>query len=144
MAQHIKAVGILHIAMSAMGLLAGIIILLIFGGLATLVGLNANDHDAAVAAPILGVIGVAIAAFLIVLSLPGFIAGWGLLSFRPWARTLTLVISAFDLLNVPLGTALAAYSFWALLSAEGSAMFDRARYGAYPVPQTQRPGMPIR
>jgi len=53
-------------------------------------------------------------------------AGMGLLKYRDWARTLTLVLSAFMLLGFPFGTAIGVYAFWALNSAEGRNSF-RAR-----------------
>ena len=42
-------------------------------------------------------------------------AARGLTRGRPWARNLALVLAAFNLLLLPLGTALALYSLWVLL-----------------------------
>jgi hypothetical protein len=53
------------------------------------------------------------------------IAGIGLWQERQWGRILSLIVCALSLLNFPFGTALAAYGFWVLLSAEGAAVFDR-------------------
>jgi hypothetical protein len=65
------------------------------------------------------------------LSIPSIFAGVGLLSYKPWARILTLVVSGFDLINIPFGTALGFYGFWVLLSREGTALFEQpsATYG---------------
>ena len=60
---------------------------------------------------------------LLVLGLPGIIAGAGLLKFRPWARILGIIISALDLIHFPFGTALGVYGLWALLSRDGEMMF---------------------
>jgi hypothetical protein len=60
------------------------------------------------------------------LSLPGLIAGIGLVKFRPWARILGIVISALDLLSVPFGTALGVYGLWVLLSTETEALFRQS------------------
>ena len=60
---------------------------------------------------------------VVVLSLPGIIAGIGLLKLQPWARILAIVISALDLLNVPIGTALGVYGLWVLLQAETERLF---------------------
>ncbi|MBI3696140.1 MAG: hypothetical protein HY238_15045, partial [Acidobacteria bacterium] len=57
--------------------------------------------------------------------LPSLIAGIGLLKLRPWARILTIVLSAIDLIHVPFGTALGLYGLWALLSKEGEQLFAR-------------------
>jgi len=48
---------------------------------------------------------------------------------RPWARVLTIVISAFDLLHVPFGTALGVYGLWVLLSSQGEALFRKQQAG---------------
>ena len=77
-----------------------------------------------IAVPVLVTIGTVVAGFLALLSIPGLIAGWGLLYFKPWARILTIVLSALHILNVPFGTALSIYGFWVLLSEEGSRLFD--------------------
>jgi hypothetical protein len=60
---------------------------------------------------------------VLVFSLPGLIAGVGLLSFRPWARILTIVISVLELPAFPFHTALGVYGLWVLLSVEGTALF---------------------
>jgi len=124
MRDHVRILAILNIVFGSMFLLGALIILLIFGGLAGVVGMAAHhDPEAAVAIPILGFIGVVIAVVLVVLSLPGIIAGIGLLKLQPWARILAIVISALDLLNVPIGTALGVYGLWVLLQAETERLF---------------------
>jgi hypothetical protein len=39
----------------------------------------------------------------------------GLARARPWARNLALILAAFNLLLLPLGTALGVYTLWVLL-----------------------------
>ena len=63
---------------------------------------------------------------LIVLSIPGIIAGIGLLKRKEWARILTLILSALDLFNFPLGTALGIYSIWALVQPEVMVEFKKS------------------
>jgi hypothetical protein len=140
MREHIKIVAILNIALGSLGALAGIVILVLAGSLAGLVSAWANSEDAVAAVPILTAIGIAIAIFFFVLSLPSIIGGWGLLHFRPWARILMIIISALDLLHVPIGTAIGVYGLWALLSEEGRRLFETGgRYipvSPYPVQTT--------
>lgn len=124
MATHIKIVAILHIILGALSILAGIGILFAFGGLAAIVTNNAHSSDAVAAIPILGGIGGIICGVLVVLGIPGIIAGIGMLEFRPWGRILGIVISAMDLVSVPFGTALGIYGLWALLSREGEELFQ--------------------
>jgi hypothetical protein len=131
MQTHVKVLAILHIVCGALGLLTAIGLLLLFGGIASVVGLNAAHDEALIAMPIIGGIGLFISAAAALLSIPSIFAGVGLLSYKPWARTLALVVSAIQLINVPIGTALGFYGFWVLLSREGTQLFERppAAYG---------------
>ena len=43
------------------------------------------------------------------------VAGRGLRTRKPWARNLALMLAAFNLLLLPLGTALGLYTLWVLL-----------------------------
>ena len=52
------------------------------------------------------------------LAVIGFIAGFGLMERRPWARTLAIVVAIIALLNPVLGTILGIYTLWVLLPAE--------------------------
>jgi hypothetical protein len=125
MRDHVRILAYLHIFFGALGLLAALTVLFIFGGIAGIVGMaNPQDADAwHVAIPILGIIGTVIFALVLLLSLPGIIAGAGLLKFRPWARVLTIVISALDLPMVPFGTALGIYGLWVLLQQQTERLF---------------------
>ena len=123
MADHIRILGILHIVYSSLAIAGALIIMAIFGGIAALIGSSTNSPDAAAAIPIVGGIGVIICVALIIAGIPGIVTGIGLLRYRPWARILGIIISAVDLLHVPLGTALGVYGLWVLLSQQGEAVF---------------------
>ena len=125
MATHVKVLGVLHIVLGGLGILAGIIVLAIFGGVAGIVGASGVE-GAHVAVPILGGIGGLVFLLAMALSVPGLVAGIGLLAFRPWARILTIVLSAIHLLNVPVGTAVGIYGLWALLNRETERLFGLA------------------
>jgi hypothetical protein len=138
MQTHVKVLGILHVVFGALGILAALGIMALFGSIAGLIGFSA-DRDAAVAAPIVGMVGSAIMIVILVLSIPGMVIGWGIMNFKPWARTWGIVISAFDLIQVPLGTILGIYGLWVLLSAEGTALFTGQ---PLPAPAWQPPPQP--
>lgn len=76
--------------------------------------------------PIAGMIGV----FLLATSVAGFLAGWGLLNYRPWARMLTLILGVVSLIHVPFGTALGIYTLWVLLPAESEKEYRRLAHSA--------------
>lgn len=123
MATHVKTLGILHIVLGSIGILVALLFLLFFGSLAALVGLTDSSEGAFVAVPILGGIGGLIFITILLLSIPGIIVGIGLLRFSPWARVLGIIVSAFSMLNVPLGTALGVYGLWVLVSNETERLF---------------------
>jgi hypothetical protein len=124
MQQHVKILAVLHIVLGGLGVLAGLIALLVFGGLATIVNMSEN-HDDMFAGGILSLIGVVVMIVVFCVSVPGLIAGIGLLSYQSWARILTIIISAVELPAFPFHTALGIYGLWVLLSNEGSALFSR-------------------
>ena len=121
METHVKVLGWLHIVFGALGTLfgLGLMALLSFIGVAG----AAADPDAWVALPILGITGAALGLLMLMLSLPGIIAGIGLLKYRPWARILTIVLSALNLINFPFGTILGIYGLYVMLSDEGARLF---------------------
>ena len=123
MADHVKILGILHVVYGILGTLAGILVMVILGGLAGLVSIAGHSGDALIAVPILGGIGAFIFVLLLALSLPGIVAGFGLIELRPWARMLTIILSALELMSVPLGTALGIYGLWVLLSPSAEQLF---------------------
>lgn len=125
MRDHVRILAYLHIVFGALGTIAAVIVLFVFGGIAGIVGAsNPGDPQAwHVAMPIIGFVGLVICGIVLLLSLPGIIAGFGLLRLRPWARMLTIVLSALNLLSVPIGTALGIYGLWVLLQPETERMF---------------------
>jgi len=120
---HVKVLGALQIALGAFGLFGAAVLMVVFGGAAGMVGANV-DADAAIAVPIIGITGVALVAFLIVLSLPSVLIGIGLLRFRPWARIAGIVVSMLSLVMIPFGTIVGAYGLWVLFSNETERLFS--------------------
>jgi hypothetical protein len=125
MATHVKVLGALFIALSAIGLLVAIFVVFALGLSAGIVGITADPGEADIAQPILALVATAVTTFLLVVSLPGIIVGWGLLKFRPWARILGIVLSALHLINIPIGTALGIYGLWVLFNSETENLFSR-------------------
>jgi len=125
MQQHIKVLAILHITLGALGVLASLVILAVAGGIAGIVHLSDASSDGMVGGAIIGLIGAVVMIVVLVISLPGLIAGIGLLSFQPWARILTIILSVLELPAFPFHTALGVYGLWVLLSNDGAALFNR-------------------
>ena len=135
MRDHVKIVAILNIVFGGVAALIGFGLLLFFGGIAGLVGVAAHhDPEAAVAIPILGIVGMGLFILVLICAVPGIVAGIGLLKFRSWARILTIVLSALNLFSVPIGTAVGVYGLWTLLNSETEQLFRSP-----PVVQSQQP-----
>ncbi|HEV8042011.1 MAG TPA: hypothetical protein VGP62_24240 [Bryobacteraceae bacterium] len=132
MAQQVKILGILHIVFGALCVLGGLITLAVMGGIAGIVGSADQSNDAAVAVPVLAAIGLFVCVLCLVVGLPGLVGGIGLLQYQPWARITIIVISALDLIHIPIGTALGIYGFWVLLNPQTEAMFKRPAMPAMP------------
>ena len=123
MQSHVKLLGILHIIWSGLTILGGLIALVVLGGIGGFAAMSDNSNDSFMALPVMGAIGGAIFLFLLLLALPGAICGWGLMHYRSWARMLGIIISVFELLSFPFGTALGIYGLWVLLNNQTEALF---------------------
>jgi hypothetical protein len=111
---HVKVLGLLYILMGG------------FGGLASAIffGLFAGPSAAASYGPMAGYMVTGWMYMMLALTIPAIVVGIGLLSFRPWARSLGAIIAILELVNFPLGTALGIYALWVLLSAETDPLFS--------------------
>jgi hypothetical protein len=114
----------LHVGILGWLFIASHLIFLILGGfiftLLTSVGVLAGDPQAL---PILSLVGTMVGGLLAVLALPGIVAGYGLLTRRRWGRMLAIVVGILNLANVPLGTALGAYTLYVLLQEQADELF---------------------
>ena len=124
MQTHVKVLGVIYLAFGALMLLAALFLAVTLGGVAGIVGATAEPDDAAIAIPVLGFAGTALAGFLGLFSLPSLITGYGLLNFKPWARIVGIVLSAISLINIPIGTIIGVYALWVLLSKETEQLFN--------------------
>ena len=116
MEKHVTAVAVLNIAFGALGILIAIVVFVaVVGG-----GLISGDAEAMA---ITAIVGTVVASFLIILSIPEIIGGFGLLKRRPGARILVLIIAFLDLINIPFGTIIGIYTIWVLLKDETAQLF---------------------
>jgi hypothetical protein len=125
-ASHARTLGLLWIAFSALHLLRG-------GGV--LLGarmVHLIDHTWSDDVPWAWPAGDVFHSFLsflgviaVMMAVTGFLAGFGLLERRPWARSLTIVLAVIALLHPPLGTALGIYTLWVLLPTESEDEYRR-------------------
>jgi hypothetical protein len=123
MQTHVKVLAVIYLAVGGL-MLCGALFLAVGSGVAAgIVGASADAHDAAIAIPILGIAGTALALYLALFALPSLITGYGLLYYKPWSRVLGIIVSAVSLINIPFGTILGIYGLWVLLNKETEALF---------------------
>jgi Predicted membrane protein (DUF2127) len=116
MATHIKIVAWLNIVFGLFGAVAALTVL---GATAIGAGFAGSLTNMA----IVGLTGAVLGIVLGGMSVLQLVAGWGLLTRRPWARVLTIVLGVISLIRFPFGTILGVYTLWVLLSKDGAAQF---------------------
>lgn len=113
MQQHYRILGILYLVLSGITLFIGFTISTILHT----VGVFSNDAQAE---QVLSIIGTIFPILFSIISAPGIIAGIGLLYYKRWALILALILSVFQLLNFPFGTALSIYAIYVFVKDEES------------------------
>jgi hypothetical protein len=113
---HVRILGFVYIIFGAILIVLGLFFFGIVGGS----GLLSGDRQAIF---ITGVVGTALAAFFVILSIPSIIAGIGLLKHREWARILTIILGVLHLFGFPIGTAIGLYTLYVLLNDQTKPLF---------------------
>jgi hypothetical protein len=127
--EHIRLLGILWLALSALNAVGGIVLYILANTLFLHLHEMPNvppDVPAGFLHSLFSVIGF----FVLVKAAFGFFAGWGLLRREPWARMMTIVLAFLALFNIPFGTALGIYSLWVLLPAQSEREYEQATRSA--------------
>jgi nitrogen fixation/metabolism regulation signal transduction histidine kinase len=117
---HVQILGWLRIAGAALMLVIGVFLLIFLAGLGVFSSAAAED-----ATPfwVLTLVAFFVGGLMVVLALPGLLAGIGLLRRKEWGRILALIVAVFDLLNFPIGTLIAIYSFFVLFQSSATPYF---------------------
>lgn len=131
MQTHVPIVGVLLIVGHSLYLVGAIIVFVVMAvvsGMMGSIGIASGDPEAARILPQisgwLALLGIGLALFFGALSLPGIIAGIGLLARKPWARILGIVVAILGLLHFPVGTLIGAYAILVLLQDAAPGYFE--------------------
>lgn len=117
MERHINLVAYLNIAYGLLMVLVAIFVFVVVTGGGALSG----DLGAfAITAGVAGIIG----SILLIIAIPAFIAGFGLLRRYEWSRVLTIILSILYLFSVPIGTIVGVYALWVMMQDETRAILD--------------------
>lgn len=116
MKQHVNILGWTYIVLGALGILLAIVLAVFLVGIGILTGDQTANN-------ILTIVAIVVGGISALLSVPGVIAGIGLLNTRPWARVLTIILGILNLPGFPVGTLLGVYSLYVMLDDETSTLF---------------------
>jgi hypothetical protein len=123
---HVRVLGVLNIAIGVFGLIVAALIMIGVGGAAGIISASADPDEAAMAIPILSIVGASFVAVVFAFSLPSIVTGIGLLYFKPWARIVGIVLSVISLFGFPWVTILGIYGLWVLFSKDTERLFGAA------------------
>ena len=117
---HVQILGWLRIIGAALMAVIGVMLLIFLAGIGMFSSAASGE-----AAPfwVLTMVAVFVGGLMVVLALPSLLAGIGLLRRKEWGRILALIVGVFDLLNFPIGTLIAVYSFYVLLQSSATPYF---------------------
>jgi hypothetical protein len=125
MRSNIKLLGWIYIVWSAMGMLGGLTALIAFGLFGGLFASVTGPHSHA-ALPIFTGLGMIVFMTTAVLSLPGLLVGWGLITFQSWARIGGIVMSILNLTAFPFGTIVGVFGLMTLCDSQAIAVFEHS------------------
>jgi len=117
MEKHLTIVAALQVGFSLLGILAAIIVYTVLHSVMHIT----DDPEVERVLPI---VARWVSLFLLIISIPGLIGGIGLFMKKSWARILVLIISVLDLLNIPIGTAVAVYTIWVLVQDDTAKLLE--------------------
>jgi hypothetical protein len=113
---HVPVVGWLLIVGHAIFLLVGLFVFVLLTG----IGIASGERETMT---ILTTVGTAVGLLLVVLGIPGLVAGAGLLARKSWARILAIVVGILALVNFPIGTAIGVYTLFVLMQDAATEYF---------------------
>ncbi len=118
--QHVSILGWLYIASGIVFLALGAMGFMMMAGF----GLLTGEAEGFV---IMSMMGIFASFMMLLVALPAIIAGLGLLKHKNWGRMLAIVLGVFNLMNFPLGTAVAIYTFYVLFQNDANDFFMPAK-----------------
>lgn len=119
-AVHIALLGRLYVVAAWLSMLVSLALVSLGAGAFGLGGSHGPDVAAGLAAAVFFGLALVFAVWAAVLAM----VGWALRAYRPWARYTALVLAVVNLFVIPFGTALALYTTWVLLQAQGKRAFE--------------------
>jgi len=133
--QHNKYLAWSHIAYAGFFALIFAIVMVFFG-IGILGALLSSPGPNGPPAVFLVIMSLFMMVMFALFTLPSFVAGYGLLKRKKWAKVWAIIAAVLAGGQFPMGTAVTVYTFWFLFSEPGKQMWDRNNYALPPGTQT--------
>ena len=127
---HNRTLAILHLVHGGLRTLILLLMMGIFGIMGFSLGLSGGKGAPEVATAMM-LFWAVFSIIMLALSIPSFVAGYGALKKRSWAKVWMVIAGAISGMSFPLGTALCVYTFWFLFSNGGKELYEREQFNAY-------------
>lgn len=124
--EHNKTLGILHLVYGGLHILMMLMMSLFLVPFLFLSRSPGKSGDPAGEAFVF-VILIFVGVFTLLFSIPSFVAGFGMLKRKSWAKIWAMIAGGLAGMSFPLGTALCVYTFWFLFSGGGKELYDGTR-----------------
>ncbi len=131
METHVRNVGwILFFLGIAMGV-AALVSLIVAGGIDGVLLTNDpfNKRKDIGSIPLHRLLAAVVIVYSLVMAAPIAVAGRGILRWRPWAKTLGMLVAAVNMLLFPIGTGVGVYALWVLTDEATEFLFNNAPAG---------------
>jgi len=120
---HNKILGIMHLVYGGMHAISLVLVVFAFIIMGITLPFASSGSDAPPLA-LFGILGIVIAAFTLILTIPPLVAGYGFLKRKQWSKTAGAISAALALISIPMGTALGVYTFWFLFGEKGRQIYS--------------------
>ncbi len=132
-ADHNKTIGILHLVYGGFSVIIMVLMVAVFGSVFGFIGNSQPSGDE----PPFFMIAIMMAFMFIlyvVLAVPSFIGGYGLLKRKKWGKVMAIVAAIIAAMSFPFGSALCVYTLWFLFGDKGRSLYDKPAYALPPPP----------
>lgn len=130
MEKHIKLVAVLNIAYRCLLILGSIVLFVIaalFNRLMDFIERSGDLHGGEIPREVVDIVPIILViagAIMLIISIIGIIGALGLMKKQEWGRIVLIVVSVFNLMHIPIGTALGIYTLWVLLNEDIVRVFN--------------------
>lgn len=125
--EHNKFVGYAHLGYAILHVLLLILTMSFMGIMLSNIYGEAQRMGGGPPPAFIGVVMVFAGLINALMTIPSIVAGYGFLKRQQWAKIAGIIAAVLEAMSFPIGTAVAAYTFWFLFSDTGKSIYDRPK-----------------